>query len=245
MAIGVSVETSGNDNSDGTSYTTASVTFTDGNLYTVTVNNSDTQSSGDSDVPTLTCTGLDGITQIATAEGLESGPGYRRTTIFHALGNGGSTTCTINFGDSQSGCAWCILEWTGTETGGTGGADAIIQSGTATGTDPLSVSLSAFAESGNATLYGSCISRNTSPSGDGSLVDQHSGNHTSQNMGFLTATLIGEDTSPSCSFGSGLGGAVACEISVPAAAGRTTKNTDTHPLGIRAGMSRRIGGHAA
>lgn len=140
-------------NSAATSYATASVSPVANALTILAVAS---QFAGTSNTPTATGASMTWA-QIATGADATNN---RRVTLFRALSaSPGSGAVTIDFaGQSQSNAAWSIESCTGTDTSGTNGSGAVVQSGTAThdsGTSStgLTVALSALGSANNAT-YG-------------------------------------------------------------------------------------------
>lgn len=134
-------------NSAGTSYTTSSISPAAGALVIVSVASNVASSA----VPTVT--GASGTwVQIDTRV---DGTNARRVTMFRDLSfSPGSGALTIDFaGVNQSNCAWSIDQFTGTDTSGTHGSGAIVQSvgnSTASGTTTaFNVTLAALKNSKN------------------------------------------------------------------------------------------------
>lgn len=150
MAIGTPTQlTAASDTVDRTSYTTASITPASGKLYLLAVYNR--VSAGTANTPTVTGAGVTWvkIDDIAPISAL------RHMTVFRAIGPGSAGALTISLaGQTQMHCIWSISEWDGIDMSGTNGSGAIVQSNTGSATaTSLSVSLSAFGDTANAT-YG-------------------------------------------------------------------------------------------
>lgn len=154
MAIAAFHLTTDGNETDQTSYTTASISPTANRLVILTVRNA---FSTGPNTPTVSGAGMT-WTQITTA--VDAG-NIRRVTMFRALAaSPGSGALTIDLaGQSQINCNWSISEFSGIVTTGTNGADAVVQSNTntanATNTG-LTVTLSAFGSTNNAS-HGVCI----------------------------------------------------------------------------------------
>lgn len=152
MAIAVTNKLATGSSATASSYATASVSLTSGRLYLLTVRN--TIGAGTATQPTVSGASAT-WTQIAT--NVYSGNSRRRTTVFRALASStASGALTISFGGTnQSDADWLLDEFTGMNATGTNGANAIVQSVTnddnGVNQTSWSVSLSAFAYSGNAT----------------------------------------------------------------------------------------------
>jgi hypothetical protein len=155
MAVTATHLTTAQNGSAATSYTTASISPTANRLVLVAVGHQ--VSSGTVNTPTISGAGMT-WTQVATK--ISSKGTLRRLTVFRALSaSPGSGALTIDLGgQSQIRCGWSIAEFDGIDTGGTNGADAIVQSASNDVTDnasttSLTVTLSAFSHVDNAT-YG-------------------------------------------------------------------------------------------
>lgn len=152
MAIAFTHITTAGNGSGLTSYTTASGSPTANSLQLLMVGSQ--TAAPTTNIPTVTGAGLTWV-QVATA--IDSG-NQRRVTVFRALGTPSAGALTIDFaGQAQVRCGWSWSEASGTDTSGTNGSGAIVQSasalnngGTVTG---LTVTLGAFASPSNAT-YG-------------------------------------------------------------------------------------------
>jgi hypothetical protein len=120
--------------------------------------NSRTNITADPNAPTLSGGGMTAWTQVATVVYDTTSASRKRVTLFRALqaSPGASAALTIDFGgQTQTDIQWVVDEFQGMDTGGSNGADAIVQAVTnlnAAGTT-LTVTLAAFASANNAT-YG-------------------------------------------------------------------------------------------
>lgn len=153
MAITEATLTSGNDTSNISTYTTASQTPTTGRLVLATVVNSKGTTP---DTPTLTGNGLTWV-QVATVTFGTIATPVKRVTLFRAMGTASAGTVAIDFGGvNQTGCAWAFAEFAGTDTSGTNGSGAIVQSVTnnVDSAASLTVTLAAFGSVNNATFGG-------------------------------------------------------------------------------------------
>jgi len=112
--------------------------------------------AGTPNAPTITGNGLTWV-QVATK--VSSTVTLRRVTVFRAMGTATTGTIVIDFaGQTQIRAGWSLAEFTGTDTSGTNGSGAIVQSASAEQTDAASstgvtVTLAAFSNVNNAT-YG-------------------------------------------------------------------------------------------
>lgn len=149
MAVAGSNLTSNTSDSSSSSYTTASVTPAANNLILLTV----TSAGGGGETPTITGNSL---TWVLVAKKQASGSTDRQVLLFRAMGASPSSgTILIDFGVSQVRAAWSVDQFSGTDTSGTNGSGAIIQSATneSSGTTTtLVVTLGAFSSSENATF---------------------------------------------------------------------------------------------
>jgi hypothetical protein len=174
MALAASNLTSGSDTTDATSYATASITPTGNALVLLTV--ATRRAAGNPSAPTATGNGL---TWVEVGTQLSSGSGNRRITILRAMGASPSTgAITINIAETQTECVWSVDQFTGTDTSGTNGSGAVVQSvetddGGSTATSGL-VTLAAFGSANNMAYGGKVHTSNgtTTPgSGFTELVD--------------------------------------------------------------------------
>lgn len=153
--------TSGNDVDGGSSATTASITLTSNKLSLISITSR--HGTADPNHPTVT-----GWTEVSSlAYDTSAGASQKRVTVLRRLASGDSTgTLTIDFaGQGQTDIAWVVDEFTGMDTGGTNGANAIVQtatnietSGTAT---TLTATLSSFSAVNNATYGAIAIGNKT------------------------------------------------------------------------------------
>ncbi len=135
------------------SYDTASYTPTTGRLVLVAVSNP--RGAGSPNTPTISGNSMT-WTSVRTL--LDASASLRRITVFRGVATAPTTgAITIDFaGQSQDSCMWSITEYENTDTGGTNGSNAVVQSvtgeadGTSTG---VTATLAAFSSVNNAT-YG-------------------------------------------------------------------------------------------
>lgn len=146
-AISGSNLTTAGDETDGSSYSTASVTPGANRLVLVWV--ASVVSAGTANEPTLSGNGL---TYVSVATQTWTAAPTRRITLFRAMGASPSAgAVTIDFAaQTQLRCLWSVSEFTGVDTSGTNGSGAVKQSATneATATS-LTVTLAAFASTAN------------------------------------------------------------------------------------------------
>jgi hypothetical protein len=136
-------------NADVASYETTSYTPVGNRLILATIQSRPNNLALTPATPTMTGNGLTWV-QVATK--LDDS-GDHRVTMFRAMvASPTEGTATIDFGGQlQEFCMWSIIEVRGTDTSGTNGSGAIVQSatGTATAESVLVVALSALASSNN------------------------------------------------------------------------------------------------
>lgn len=226
MAVSVSNLTSGGSDTDATSYTTASVSPSANTLQLLTVA-STTRITTDPNQPTVTGNGLTWVA-INTVVFDNTSSSRRRITTFRAMGSSPSSgTITIDFGgQTQTSGVWVLDELSGTDTSGTNGSGAVVQS--AVNSEPvnfvtsLTMTLGAFSSSDNATygVYGNG-NTNTITAGSGFAMVAHN-NSPADGLGAWTEFRADNDTSVNFTFSSDteLGG-IAIEIKAAAAGGST------------------------
>jgi hypothetical protein len=212
MPITVAELTSNYDNTDSTSYTTASITPVANRLYLLFSFTSGTN-------PQITGVSGGGLgSWVDDADNLGAG---RSIQVFRALSPspGAAATVSITCAASNTGCAWGILELTGVDTSGTNGSGAVVQrvqnNGTATSG---SATLAAYAD-GNSRFVGACGSASNE-----NITAENTGGTArfaaSPNTNFLTqwSTTV-QDTTPTWNWTtSGAWRTLALEIRTPAAA---------------------------
>lgn len=152
MAIAATNLTTNGDNVDRTSYSTASITPTANRLILAWV-----YSIAATTPNTPTASG-NGLTWDEVANVLDS-DGVRRLTLFRSLGaspSAGAVTFNLG-GQTQTGCVWSVVEFSGIDTSGSNGSGAIVQFDTeasAGSVSSLTSTLAAFSSVNNATAGG-------------------------------------------------------------------------------------------
>lgn len=151
MTIAATNLTANRDSTDAASYTTASVSPTGNDLILVAVLNSKGTTP---DTPTISGGGVTTWTQVATR--LRSTA--NRLTVFRGVAPASPTPATIVIdfaGATQTSCAWSVGDYSGCDTGGTNGSNAIVQEvdNDFAGATSASITLAAFGDAANAT-YG-------------------------------------------------------------------------------------------
>ena len=158
--VGIALLTSGDNETDTTVYSTASISPNADRVLLAIVHGLRLSVAANS-VPT--CAGL-GLTWVEVAtkafsHGAESE--RSRVTIFRAIGPGPTTgAISFTFPETQARATFAVLELKGTEIGGGDGADAIVQAvvSAETTTSPVTATLAAFNDPANATFGGSAWS---------------------------------------------------------------------------------------
>ena len=219
--IGDHLASSGDD-SNLTTYTTASITPLANRLILAWVVNTKATTP---DLPTLTGNDLTWV-QVATTTFNVIAVPTSRVTLFRAMGSSPTAgAVSIDFaGVTQTSCAWSITTFNNVDTSGTNGSGAIAQSATNNvDTDTsLTVTLAAFERASNATAggFGTSLAANiTVGSGYAALGN---GQTTLPPSEIGTEWRNDNDTSVDASFGVGNAGGIAVELrivgSAPAAA---------------------------
>lgn len=156
MAITATNLTANSSSTAGTSFSTASISPTTGRLILCAVASRRADSIQPLSPTVSGCgltwvqvIGLDYDTSVAT---------LKRLTVYRAMGTASTGAVTFDFGaNSQTTCEWVIDEFAGTDTSGTNGSGAIVQSASQAyqpvSADPFTVTLAAFASANNGT-YG-------------------------------------------------------------------------------------------
>lgn len=125
-----------------------------------------------------------------------------RLTLFRAMGASPSAgTVAINFGATQEGCAWSIFELDKVATSGSNGADAVVQvvTNTATTVTSLTVTLSAFSSTDNATVgvflsYDGPFAQTITPGSGFTQIHQQTISHDFNNAKIMTDWRDTNDT---------------------------------------------------
>ena len=148
MPITAANLTASGDTTDGTSYTTASISPAANTLILAFINNIDLTTAG-----TVTLSG-NSLTWVEVDT--RTFGGENRQTVFRAMGSSpssGAVTITITGAVSNLLCTWTIDQLSGTDTSGTNGSGAIVQF-LSDGVFPattLTITLAAFSDTANAT----------------------------------------------------------------------------------------------
>ncbi len=140
--------TSGFDATDGSEFTTESISPTANRLVLASVIS---MRSPSAQAPTLVGNGLTWV-QVSTSIGEG---GTRRLTVFRGMGTPSAGTVVISTGPSHLGMIWSITEFENVDTGGVDGADAVVQSvalDAAAQSSPFAITLAPFGDVNNATF---------------------------------------------------------------------------------------------
>ncbi len=152
MAVTMNLLTSANDVTDATVFTTASISPADDALVILICMNDHATVA-----QTITPTG-GGMTTWTSVQSIDVAGGGKdqKFQVFRALQSSpGTAAVSLTMGAECLHAGWIIVEFLGVDTGGTNGADAIVQSvksagGTGEATAP-SLTLAAFGSANNAT----------------------------------------------------------------------------------------------
>lgn len=202
--------TTGADSTDGTAYTTASVTLKTGRLYLMSVVNTAASAAVVSSISS-------GPTWASRASTQYNGTAHR-VSIWSGVPTADYTgTLAINFGATQTGCRWSLNEFAGVDTATT---DGVVQGVTGTGssTTPLAT-LAAFGSANNAT-FGAMANTADSTTTPGTGFTELSDDTTATTpASFLqTEWRVDNDTTVDGTITSGAWGAAAVEIKADASA---------------------------
>lgn len=205
---------------DGSSFVTASGAPTGNRLQLFAVSAINAAASTPA-APTLSGGGITTWTEVTSIAYDTGGSNRGRITLFRALeASPGSGTVTITFGESHTNCEWSWCEFDGIDTGGTNGANAIVQSATNSATaTSLTVTLAAFGSADNATYGAFTHQANEATTVGTGFTEIHNPFGASRVASTLTEYLLGNDTSVDASWTtSSLCGGIAVEIKAAAGA---------------------------
>jgi hypothetical protein len=238
MSISPGLLTESGDETDLSSYATASVSPSAGRLVVASCAN--TQNSDNAVQPTISGNGQ---TWTTLGSVLFATGNRRRITLFAAfIASPSAGAITFDFGGTtQQRLIWSVTEFSG--VGGTNVATAVLQTVTNTGTTPLTVTLAAFNNANNGAF--GCFSANdtvtspTSTPGTGwtELSDRNNAGVSPINLS--TQWRVDNDTTCDASFTGTISASAGIAIEIVAAAVAT--NTPPHilrGLGLNAGCQR-------
>jgi len=210
-------------NTDATSYATASVNVTAGDLILVAVTNS---KGSTPDTPSISGVGTT-FALVHATNGIvvydAAGTQRKLTLLYGIVPSTTSGAITIGFGaNTQTGCAWSVGKATGHDASGT-----IVQSAknNADGTTPLTVTLAAFASADNATYGAFAISGSNTPSVGTGFTELGRATSTTPEMVIFTEWKATNDTSVDFSIGGTVPetGGIAIEIKAAVATSTNTR----------------------
>lgn len=233
MAITAASLTSGSDETDATSYATASITPTANHLVLAAIA---VESAGAQEIPTLSGCSLTWV-QVGTIDG---GVATQRLTVFRALGASPTTgVLTVAISATQVRCKWSVVEFADIDTSGTDGSGAVVQFKAATGTGTAGAADfdAAFGDAVNNATYSALF---TGVSVGGITPDtNYTELHEVSLTGLLeTMWILGEDQTPAPTWGtSRLWTQVVVEIKATGAATQNLTGTlftkaPTFPTGV-------------
>jgi hypothetical protein len=154
VTVSVNLLTSGRSSTSGTSYNTASVSVAADRLQFLVFHASFVATY--SSAPNVTVSGQ-GRTWTLVASRLFSQEGanyYNALYIYRAVGSATTGALTVSSPVSVYCASWDLFEWQGMDAGGTNGANAIVQTVGALGTNTTpSVTLASFGASTNAAFF--------------------------------------------------------------------------------------------
>lgn len=217
MAITCTLLTGGSSDSDTTSYTTASVTFTAGRAYVIGVEIGRTGAATENPVISGTTSGT--WTNIGPAQfNTVATPRSRVQVKYFKASSTFTETIGITTTNSHNGCRWIIAEIDGYDSGAT----FPVQTSTATtgnaGTS-ATATLAAFASAGNLALGFFGVDIGGSPftaGGSFSMLNQRSGSAPTESL--CCVYYVG-DADPSVTFASADYGGIAIEVAELVVAG--------------------------
>lgn len=217
MAIAPTTLTSGGSGSDTTVYTTASFTPTADNLVLVALGS--VEKTGTGDTVTLSGNGLTYV-QIRNEE-VDVGVGFH-CVLFRAMGSAPTAgAVTITWNNTQRRCAWSVVEFEDVDTGGSDGANAIVQdagNSSASARLDLTITLAAFGDATNNAAYGAFTMSNQAVTPGTGFTELHEQQAGGENQKLQTEWRLGEDTSVDASWASASACVgVAVEIKAPGA----------------------------
>lgn len=209
--------TSGVENTDGTEFTTASISPTGNSLILLAFS----VRNGSSTDPTIASVAGNGLTWVLVDSSAwdPDSTSRRKLFVYRAMGASPSTgAITITTDQTETDVSWSVDEFSNVVTTGANGADAVVQSvdNNDDGVTELTVTLSAFADSDNAT-YGAFSQYNSQSTSEEAGYTQLSDVNTDGGNSTSTQFLNSADTSVYASWADSTKcGGIGIEIAVTA-----------------------------
>jgi len=222
-AVAATLLTSSQDTTNGSSFSTASITPTANRLVLLCLR---TRRSGAIPDPAITGNGLTWVA-INRKDYNTVGTPVEHVFIYRALGaspSAGAVTIDTSAVGAQTSASWAITEFSGIDTSGTNGSGAIVQSATASGdaSTGLTPTLSAFGNANNGAFMCTGVSDNTGVTPEGTWTElSDTGNNDgggADTFGLQSQWIASNDTSPNATWTSMDAAAIAVEIKAAASA---------------------------
>lgn len=234
MAIGTPTTpiTDINDTATSTTYSFASHTYTNGDLWLVVEHTSDNTSGQGIPPSTVAISGGLGWTMIRDVDTEQPATIRSNLSVWWAIGDGSTGVVTLTYADAQTSCGARMVQISGTDT-----TTPIVQSaetGPSAGTS-ISVTLASFEDASNNMTFiavGQWAPAETMAA-DGSLTELDDDiTTTAPTTSVATSYLLGQDTTPSMSWSTSKdAGGIAIEIRDPSG-GATTRRYTLTTLGV-------------
>lgn len=221
-AVSASLLTAGLENTNGTTASTASITPGSNKLVLACIR---TRRVGAITDPAVTGNGLTWV-KVAGVDFATIASVTQHLYVYRAMGaspTSGAVTIDASAAGSQTSYSWSIVELSGTDTTGTNGSGAVVQSAT-TRTDAnttLAPALAAFGSASNATFGcfgGGSNNAITEEGGWTELSDAGNDDGGVDIYRLQTQFLATNDTSPSATWTSMAAGAIGVEVKAAAVA---------------------------
>lgn len=208
QTIAYTAKTSGSSTTDGTTFTTASVTPGNNSLMVVAVLSMRTTSGVES--PTVTGTGI--TYDLVTYKDVQSGT--QRLSIYRGMVSSGTASAiSIVHTVSHDSCAWAVLQYDNVNTSGTNGAGAVIQwaSANTPSATSLGVSLASLEVASNRNVTAIGLSTNASVTPDADFTER-TDNAIGSNNGTLETQDAANQQNCTASFSSAAAAIISLEI---------------------------------
>jgi len=236
-AVTASLLTSSQDNTNGTSFSTASITPGSNKLILACIRS---RRAGAIAAPGISGNGLTWAS-VATVSFGTIASVTQHIHVFRAMGASPSTgAISLDYSaiGSQTSASWSIVEFDGVDTGGTNGSAAVVQSATTRGDSStgLTPSLAAFGSASNATFGCFAGVANNAITEEGGWTELSDAGFDDAGVDIYrlqSQFLATNDTSPNATFSSMHAGAVSVEIKAAASAA-ACENSRLSFLGVSA-----------